>query len=80
MMVQNSEGWNNGGIRRAMDPEPSHRLVYFGVEDIDAGLSKVSQLGGTRIIGPMDIGVGKIGVLQDPQGAMFALFAGQFEP
>jgi hypothetical protein len=61
----NSEGWNNGGIRPAMDPAPLQRLVYFGVEAIDAGLSKVSELGGTRIIGPMDIGVDKIGVLED---------------
>ena len=30
-------------------------------------------------VGPMDIGMGKIGVLQDPQGAVFALFAGDFD-
>jgi predicted enzyme related to lactoylglutathione lyase len=27
----------------------------------------------------MDIGMGKIAILQDPQGAVFALFAGDFD-
>jgi predicted enzyme related to lactoylglutathione lyase len=31
-------------------------------------------------MGPMDIGVGKIAVVQDPQGAVFALYAGEFSP
>jgi predicted enzyme related to lactoylglutathione lyase len=30
-------------------------------------------------MGPMDIGVGSIAVLTDPQGATFALYAGRFE-
>jgi predicted enzyme related to lactoylglutathione lyase len=30
-------------------------------------------------MGSMDIGMGKIAILQDPQGAVFALFAGDFD-
>jgi hypothetical protein len=30
--------------------------------------------------GPIDIGMAKIGIVADPQGAIFALYAGQFEP
>ena len=30
--------------------------------------------------GPIDIGIAKIGIVQDPQGAVFALYAGQLEP
>ena len=30
-------------------------------------------------MGPVDIGVGKIGIAQDPQGAVFALYSGEFE-
>jgi len=30
-------------------------------------------------VAPVDIGVGQIAVLQDPQGAVFALYAGQFD-
>jgi uncharacterized protein len=77
--IQNAEGHGNGGIRGAMENEPSYWLVYFGSDDIDADMAKASELGATTLAGPMDIGVGKIGVLQDPQGAVFALYAGRFE-
>ena len=81
MIVKNREGWNNGGIRPVMPPgTPPHWLVYFGVQDIDAGLGKATELGGTQLMGPIDIGAGRIGAVQDPQGAIFALYAGQFEP
>lgn len=81
MMIKNSEGWNNGGIRPVMPPgTPPHWLVYFGIDDVDAGLAKVALLGGSQLIEPLHIGPGKIGVVRDPQGAVFALYAGQFEP
>jgi predicted enzyme related to lactoylglutathione lyase len=70
----------NGGIRELGDqPAPPHWLVYFGVDDIDAGLAKVEELGGSKLFGPLDIGVAKIGIVQDPQGAAFAIYDGQFE-
>jgi len=68
----------NGGIRAATENEPSYWLVYFGTEDADAGAAKASELGATPLV-QMDIGVGKIAVLQDPQGAVFALYAGHFD-
>jgi predicted enzyme related to lactoylglutathione lyase len=80
LTVKNSAGWNNGGIRPLMPPgTPPHWLVYFGTEDIDASVAKALELGGTQLMEPMDIGAGKIAVVQDPQGAVFALFAGEFE-
>ena len=48
-------------------------------DDIDASLQKVEELGGKKIMGPMSVGAGQIAVVQDPQGAVFALYAGQFE-
>jgi predicted enzyme related to lactoylglutathione lyase len=75
-----NRGRTNGGMRPVVEGEPPHWLVYFGVEDIDAGLAKAIELGGTKLAGPVDIGAGKIGVVQDPQGAVFALYAGMFEP
>jgi uncharacterized protein len=79
--IKNAAGWNNGGIAPVMPPgTPPHWMVYCGTEDIDASTAKVSELGGTTLFGPMDIGMGKIAVLQDPQGAVFALFDGAFEP
>jgi uncharacterized protein len=74
-----NKGRSNGGIRGPQDGEPPNWLVYFAVEDIDTGLAKVEELGGTKLVGPVDIGVAKIGVVTDPQGAAFALYAGQLE-
>jgi uncharacterized protein len=80
LVIKNSEGWMNGGMRPAQGSEPPYWLNYFGTEEIDAGTAKVSELGGTKLMGPMDIGAGKIAIVQDPQGAVFALYAGQYEP
>lgn len=75
-----NEGANNGGIRELSPPGmPPAWLVYFGTEDIDAALAKVSELGGTVLAGPIDIQIAKIAVVQDPQGATFALYAGELE-
>jgi predicted enzyme related to lactoylglutathione lyase len=72
---------NNGGIRELSPPGvPPHWLTYFGVEDIDSGLAKAAELGGTTMAGPIDIGMAKLGIVQDPQGATFALYAGALEP
>ena len=78
LVIQN-QGRGNGGIRPAQENEPSYWLVYFGAGDINADTSQATELGATVLAGPMDIGVGQISVLQDPQGAVFALYAGQFD-
>ena len=77
-VIQNA-GSGNGGMRAAQENEPTYWLVYFGTDDIDASVAKATELGGTTLMGPMDIGMGKIAILQDPQGAVFALFAGDFD-
>jgi predicted enzyme related to lactoylglutathione lyase len=78
--IQSAAGRGNGGMRPAMEGEPPHWLVYFGAGDIDATVAKVRELGGGTMTDVMDIGVGKIAIVRDPQGAVFALYAGQFEP
>jgi predicted enzyme related to lactoylglutathione lyase len=79
--VVRNGGRANGGIRelREVEGAPPHWLVYFGIDDIDAGLAKAEELGGTKLAGPIDIGIAKIGIVQDPQGATFALYDGRFE-
>jgi predicted enzyme related to lactoylglutathione lyase len=80
LMLKTAAGGTNGGIRELMPPgTPPHWLVYFGTDDIDASMAKVSELGGQQLMAAMDVGMGKIGVAQDPQGAVFALYAGEFE-
>jgi uncharacterized protein len=72
---------NNGGVREQAQPGvPPHWLVYFAVEDIDAAIVKVEKLGGTKMVGSTDIQIAKIAVVHDPQGAFFALYAGELAP
>jgi predicted enzyme related to lactoylglutathione lyase len=79
LVVKNGDR-GNGGIRELGDqPAPPHWLPYFGIDDIDSGLARVGELGGSVMAGPMDIGIARIGIVQDPQGAVFALYDGQFE-
>jgi predicted enzyme related to lactoylglutathione lyase len=77
--IRNGEHMN-GGIRELAGPAPPNWLVYFGVPEIEAAVARVGELGGATIVAPVDIGVAKIAVVQDPQGAPFALYAGQMEP
>jgi predicted enzyme related to lactoylglutathione lyase len=69
----------NGGIRPAMDGEPPNWSAYFATDDIDGSVAKVGELGGTKMMDPIDIGVAKIAPVQDPQGAVFALYAGELQ-
>ncbi|MEV6649185.1 VOC family protein [Streptomyces sp. NPDC051219] len=54
---------------------PAHFLVYFNVEDCDASVATVQQLGGRVTAGPFDTPYGRIAVVADNQGAVFALLA-----
>jgi predicted enzyme related to lactoylglutathione lyase len=80
LVVKTADGHTNGGIRPPM-PEgaPPFWLVYFATEDIDGTLTQVSEHGGGVLVGNTDIGIARIAIAQDPQGAVFALYAGQLE-
>lgn len=57
-----------------MSNVPPHWLVYFAVDDTDAKLKKATELGATTIRPAMDIpGTGRFAIIQDPQGAVFAI-------
>lgn len=80
MIIKNSEGRTNGGIRAATESEPCYWLVYFGSENVENTLAKVADLGGEAIMGPQEIGSGMtLAAVLDPQGAVFALYAGRFD-
>ncbi len=78
LMIKNGEKFN-GGMRELTPPSPPSWLVYFGVEDVEQGLAKLNELGGSALTGVIDIEVAKIAVVADPQGAVFALYAGQLD-
>jgi hypothetical protein len=63
----------------AMQPPPGEQgrpamwQCYVTVDDIDATAALCAKLGGKIIAGPMDIPtVGRMAVLQDPQGAVIS--------
>jgi predicted enzyme related to lactoylglutathione lyase len=79
-IIKTAAGNSNGGIRPTVEEERvAYWLVYFGTDDIDATVEKATAHGGKALAEPMDIGVGAIAVLQDPQGAVFALYSGRFD-
>lgn len=73
-------GRGNGGITGLHGPGPPHWIPYFGVAEIDGGITAAEELGGTNYAGPIELPMAKLAVLGDPQGAMFAIYAGQYEP
>jgi predicted enzyme related to lactoylglutathione lyase len=80
-VIKNAEGHTNGGMSGMLPPgTPPHWLVYFGTEDIGATAAQAGELGGSTLMEPMDLGPQmQIAVVQDPQGAAFALYAGHFD-
>ena len=55
---------------------PPHWLVYIGTPDVDATVRQAVELGGKVVTPAYDVlRVGRMAVLQDPQGAMFAVSA-----
>jgi len=54
---------------------PPHWLAYFATEDTDATVAQVNELGGSLMMGPIDLPVGRFAILTDPHGAAFAVIA-----
>ena len=53
---------------------PPHWLNYIGTPDVDATVRQAVELGGKVVTSAADVPrVGRMAVLQDPQGAMFAV-------
>jgi predicted enzyme related to lactoylglutathione lyase len=54
---------------------PPHWIGYIGAPDSEAFVGDAERLGGKVLVKPTDIpSVGKYAVLQDPQGAVFAIY------
>ena len=53
---------------------PPHWMSYIAVDDVDASVQKVSELGGKVCVPPTDIpNTGRFAVVSDPSGATFSL-------
>lgn len=61
--------------RTAEQPGPPAWLSYVTVDDADATASRAAELGATTISEPFDVmQAGRMAVLQDPTGAVFAVW------
>lgn len=69
----------NGGIMPMDDTWPanlpSHWMVYFKVDDVDAIIPRLEELGGSVSVPPFDTPAGRISVVADPQGGTFSMIA-----
>ncbi len=70
-------GRSIGGMMRKTPEMPAEMPpswgVYFMVDDTDAAVAKVQELGGSLFMGPMDIEPGRMAVVADNIGAVFNL-------
>ena len=74
--VMDNQGESESGITTAA--KTAGWTPYFSVADVDAHQKSAQKLGATIIAPAFDLDqVGRISVLQEPSGAVFALFAAQ---
>jgi predicted enzyme related to lactoylglutathione lyase len=77
-VIRNGER-SNGGIPPAHPGSgPPGWLPYFGHADAEGLHGRIGELGGRALSEPMSIGPGRIAVLADPQGAVFAVWTGDY--
>ncbi|CAN5491611.1 VOC family protein [soil metagenome] len=72
----NAEGAGiGGGIGKAPDGHSGHVTFYVEVPDVEAGLAKAEELGGTRVFGPDEVPGTAIvlGHFKDPEEHLIGL-------
>jgi hypothetical protein len=78
--IRNGEEFIGGIPPSSFSPPntPPHWLAYIYVANCDETAAKCNRLGGKTLMAPMNIEkVGRMAVLADPQGAVFAAFAAE---
>ena len=74
MVLPSGEGGINGGIGAAMGGSAGHVTFYVAVPDLETALSKIEGLGGSTVMGPMDVPEGpSIAMFADPEGHFVGL-------
>jgi uncharacterized protein len=75
------EGGINGGIGATPDGSAGHVTFYVAVPDLEAALSKIEGLGGSTVMGPMDVPDGPtIAMFADPEGHLVGLIKVDSQP
>jgi predicted enzyme related to lactoylglutathione lyase len=71
---------SQGGMTVPPPGVPSNWFPYFAVEDVEASAQAAQEAGGTPFMGPIDVpNGGRFTLLQDPQGAPFAILQGDYD-
>jgi predicted enzyme related to lactoylglutathione lyase len=76
--LRDGEDWLAGTMDASgvlPDGVPAVWSVYFGVEDTDATLAKIVDLGGSIVMAAEDTPYGRLATATDPTGAQFKLVA-----
>jgi uncharacterized protein len=76
-VMLDTEGNGVSGICHAKGSNsglPPQWLIYITVEDLDARLEQVVALGGRVVNGPRSVGADRMAVIEDPAGAVCALY------
>jgi predicted enzyme related to lactoylglutathione lyase len=68
------EGGIDGGVGASPEGGQGHVTFYVEVEDLEATLGEIESLGGSRVVGPMDVPDGpRIAMFADPEGHLVGL-------
>lgn len=62
------------GLDRLPPGTPPHWLTYFAVDGADTTVDALVRAGGSVLQPPFDMAMGRIAVVSDPQGGVFAVF------
>ena len=79
---KNSEGWLNGGVM-GLPPgtdAPPNWTPFFASAELKEHEARVKELSGAALSPILPVPAGELFVAQDDQGAVFGLFAGEFDP
>jgi len=72
-----NDGRDNGGIIEMTEQwgeMPPHWAVYFTVANAADAVQQIESQGGSTLVPPFEIPIGKIGVVSDPHGGVFSVF------
>jgi predicted enzyme related to lactoylglutathione lyase len=58
---------------------PSHWMVYFGTDSVAESHEKATAAGAKTMMERTEMPMGALSIAADPQGAVFALYEGQFD-
>jgi predicted enzyme related to lactoylglutathione lyase len=72
-------GARNGGMMPV--PPRAHPAwnLYFGSTDAAATVAQAQALGGSLVMGPMEVPGGTFAIIRDPQNAVFSIVDGEFD-